>query len=60
MTFNLSEKIDTSYYYKTDVKEFIQRETVLIVKLDCGDITTKQFWEKRNKLLGEDLSEDGE
>jgi len=37
------------------VKEFLQRETVLIVELDCGEITTEDFWKERNKLLGDEL-----
>ena len=40
-----------------NVKEFIRRESVLIKELYCYEITMREFWEKRDKLAGDDLNE---
>ncbi len=61
-TFNLSEKmhIGTIAECGSDcsqhVKEFISNEEFLLIQLETKEITWKEFWEKRNKLAGEELS----
>ncbi len=44
-----------SWIKTKDVKEFIKQETYLLGNLEREEITFDEFWEKRNKLLGEDL-----
>lgn len=58
----LSDKIKRPPYSRNcieaeDVKEFIIKETLLIVDLYSGKITWKEFIESRNKLLGKELVE---
>jgi len=36
-----------------DIRWFLQSEELLIVQLDCDEITTQEFWKRRDKLLGE-------
>ena len=57
--FNLSEKM---YYYiernekiVSDVKEFIERETILLTLLFKKKIDWNEFLEKRDKLAGDKL-----
>ncbi len=41
--------------YSEDVKEFIRKESILLHKLDRGEISFLTFIRKRNELVGKDL-----
>ncbi len=56
--FNLSDEEvewwDTdSYYYGSDIKEFIRLDTQLIKDFNDGKMTYNFLMNERNKLLGE-------
>jgi len=56
--FNLSKRrlFERYWYYpEEDVKEFIKRETELLVLFADNKITKLEFFIRRNKLIGKDL-----
>ena len=58
--FNLSEFViynpdGVDWIAKFRVKEFIKNEEFLLMQEETGEITWKEFYEKRQKLIGDGL-----
>jgi len=62
----IEQRCDIEWVYpEKDVKEFIkkylQEEIILVVALDCGEISSKEYWRRLNDLrrntFGKELTE---